>query len=320
LAVIFKKASMTRIITFSIIILVSLQSSCGSDREPKIYSDKQRIESDLQVITKTPKSRNYLNIETLDFVAQYVFDELSKTCDTVYYQTYFVDGIEYKNVIATIGVKKKERIVIGAHYDVAGNQDGADDNASGTAGLLELARLISKDTLNSRIDFVAYSLEEPPYFRTEQMGSYIHAKSLHDNGAQIKGMICLEMIGYYNDSKNSQDYPLGLLKLFYGNKGNYITVVQKFGNGKFGREVRRKMANQGLIRTKSFKSPKSLPGVDFSDHLNYWKFGYSAVMITNTAFYRNKNYHKVSDKMETLDINRMSLVIDEVYLTLKELK
>jgi hypothetical protein len=311
---------MTRILTFSIIIIASLQSSCGSDRIPKVYSDKLRIEKDLQVITKTPKSRNYLNIETLNFVAQYIFDELSKTCDTVYYQTYIVEGIEYKNVIATIGVKKKERIVIGAHYDVAGNQEGADDNASGIAGLLELARLISKDTLNSRIDFVAYSLEEPPYFRTEQMGSYIHAKSLHDNGVQIKGMICLEMIGYYNDNKNSQDYPLGLLKLFYGNKGNYITVVQKFGNGKFGREVRRKMKNQGLMETKSFKSTKSLPGVDFSDHLNYWKFGYSAVMITNTAFYRNKNYHKVSDKMETLDINRMSMVIDEVYLTLKELK
>jgi Zn-dependent M28 family amino/carboxypeptidase len=231
-----------------------------------------------------------------------------------------VNGVEYKNVVATIGLKKKERIIVGAHYDVAGDQEGADDNASGIVGLLELARLISRDTLSNRIDFVAYSLEEPPFFRTEQMGSFIHAKSLYENKERIRGMICLEMIGYFDENKNSQDYPIGFLKLFYGNKGDYITVVQKFGNGRFGRQIKRKMKGQDLIRTKSFKSFKSLPGVDFSDHLNYWKFDFSAVMITNTAFYRNKNYHQVTDKMETLDVNKMSKVIDEVYLTLKHLK
>jgi hypothetical protein len=113
---------------------------------------------------------------------------------------------------------------------------------------------------------------------------------------------------------------LGFLKHFYGNKGDYITVVQKFGNGKFGRQVKRLMKNQRLIRTKSFRASAKLPGVDFSDHQNYWKYGYNAVMITNTAFYRNKNYHKPTDTMETLDLKRMALVIDEVYLTLKKLK
>jgi hypothetical protein len=310
----------TRTIIIAIIISCSLQSSCRADRQSFRYSDTLRIEQDLRIITKTQKSRNYQNIETLNFVAQYIFKELEKTCDTVYYQSYKVNGIEYKNVIGVIGLKKQERIVVGAHYDVAGDQEGADDNASGIVGLLELARLISKDTLRNRVDFVAYSLEEPPFFRTEQMGSFIHAKSLYDNKERIRGMICLEMIGYFNENKESQDYPIGFLKLFYGSKGNYITVVQKFGNGRFGRQIKRKMKSQGLIRTKSFKSLKSLPGVDFSDHLNYWKYDFKAVMITNTAFYRNKNYHQVSDKMETLDLNKMSQVIDEVYLTLKQLK
>ncbi len=186
--------------------------------------------------------------------------------------------------------------------------------------MLELTRLLSKDTLNNQIDFVAFSLEEPPFFGTEYMGSFIHAKSLFDKGEKIKGMICLEMIGYFNDSKKSQDYPVGILKLFYGSKADFITVVQKFGNGKFGRQVNRKMRKLDLIKTKSFKGPKALPGIDFSDHRNYWKFGYSSVMITNTAFYRNKNYHKATDKMETLNINKMSLVIDEVYLTVKQFK
>jgi hypothetical protein len=309
-----------RIAITTFVIIGLLQGSCKGERKIERFSDVKRIENDLITITKTDKSRNYLNIATLNFVAQYIFDEFSKNCDTVYYQPYIVNGRVYKNVIGSIGLDKKEKIVVGAHYDVAGNQEGADDNASGIVGLIELSRLIAKDSLNYRIDFVAYTLEEPPFFRTEQMGSYIHAKSLYDSGEKIKGMICLEMIGYFNEAKDSQDYPIGFLKLFFGNKGDYITIVQKYGNGKFGRQINRLMKNQGSIRTKSFKSPESLPGIDFSDHLNYWKFDYSAVMITNTAFYRNKNYHEPTDKIETLDLNKMGLVIDEVYCTLKHYK
>ena len=123
-----------------------------------------------------------------------------------------------KNIICSINTDKKERIVIGAHYDVCGDQDGADDNASGVAGLLELARLLKHEKLNYRIDFVAYTLEEPPFFGTENMGSSIHAKYISDNKISLKGMISLEMIGYFNDKPHSQKYPLSFLKWFYGNK------------------------------------------------------------------------------------------------------
>lgn len=282
-------------------------------------ADTTRIKQDLKTITKTSKSRSYLNIDILNQVAEYIYKELSKTCDTVYYQTYLVNGNEYKNVIGSIGTKNKERIVVGAHYDVADDQEGADDNASGVVGVLELSRLLFKQNVNYRIDFVAFSLEEPPFFRSQNMGSYVHAKSLFDNNIELKGMICLEMIGYFNDNPRSQNYPLGLFKLFYGNKGDFITVVQKPDNGKFGKQVKKLMKKEGIIKTKSFTSPAFLPGVDFSDHRNYWKFGYSAVMITNTAFFRNQNYHQTSDKLETLDIRRMALVIDEIYEILKKL-
>lgn len=283
-------------------------------------SDTVILRHHLQQITKTAHSRNHQNISTLNSVAKYIYDEFSKYCDTIYYQTYTVNGTEYKNVVGLIGQLNSDKIVIGAHYDVAGEQEGADDNASGVVGLLELARLLSVENLKYRIELVAYTLEEPPYFRTEQMGSYIHAESLSRKGEGIKGMICLEMIGYFSDVPGSQDYPVGLLSLFYGNKGNYITVVQKFGNGRFGREIKRRMKSQNIIRTKSLKAPARLEGIDFSDHLNYWKFGYRAVMITNTAFYRNKNYHHSTDRMETLDLNRMSQVIDEVFLSVKTMK
>jgi len=302
------------------IIFFLLLSSCGVTSIHDRYSDMVRIKNDLTIITKTEKSRNYQNPETLNSVALYIFNELSKSCDTVYFQTYLVNGIEYKNVIGSIGRNRIEKIVIGAHYDVAGEQEGADDNASGVVGVLELARLLSKEPLKYQIEFVAYTLEEPPFFGGNEMGSYIHAKSIFDKGEKIKGMICLEMIGYFNDYPKSQDYPVGFLKLFYGDKGNYITVVQKFGNGAFGRQVKRLMKRQDLINTKSFKGPASLQGVDFSDHRNYWKFNYSAVMISNTAFYRNENYHENTDKLETLDLNRMGLVIDELYMTVKKIK
>ncbi len=301
-----------------VLFSLSLQG-CQTEKAITSYSDTTRLKNDLMVITQTAKPRNHLNIKTLDYVAEYIFNELSINCDTVYYQKYSINGMEYKNVIGVTGLDKKEKLVIGAHYDVAGNQDGADDNASGVVGLLELSRLVSKEDLHYQIEFVAYTLEEPPYFRTDSMGSHVHAKSLYTNNEKLKGMICLEMIGYFNENKHSQDYPIGFLKFFYGNRGDYITVVQKFGNGRFGRLVKRKMKKQDLIKTKSFRAPAKLPGIDFSDHLNYWRYGYDAVMITNTAFYRNKNYHKPADKLETLDIKQMGLVIDEVFLTLSSL-
>jgi hypothetical protein len=132
-------------------------------------------------------------------------------------------------------------------------------------------------------------------------------------------MISLEMIGYFKDEKRSQSYPVKLLSLFYGNRGNYITLVKKFGAGQFARRFGRKYKSTGSIRAKKFTGPPALAGIDFSDHLNYWKFGFSALMVTDTSFFRNKNYHTAGDTMETLDIARMAKVIDGVYNALTDL-
>ena len=218
------------------------------------------------------------------------------------------------------GPENAPRIVVGAHYDVCGYQQGADDNASGVAGLLELARLLQNQKLNFRIELVAYTLEEPPFFRTKNMGSYIHAKSLSDAKVNVLGMISLEMIGYFKDEKGTQDYPTALLKLIYGSRGNFITLVRKFGAGKFACQFNRAFRQTNVIRTKAFVGPAALPGIDFSDHLNYWAFGFSALMVTDTAFYRNKNYHEPTDTLETLDLKRMAKVIDGVYLALLKLQ
>ncbi|MFK8038399.1 MAG: M28 family peptidase [Crocinitomicaceae bacterium] len=283
-------------------------------------TDTVSIKQHLKTIINTEKPRNHRNLESLNFVADYIYKDFKKYADSVYYQPYEADGKTYKNVIAVFGRNNSKTVVVGAHYDVCGNQDGADDNATGVVGLLELAKLLNGQTLNHRIELVAYTLEEPPYFRSEKMGSYIHAKSLSDRKVDVYGMFCLEMIGYFDDAKKSQDYPIGLLSLVYGNRGNYITLVNKVVKGRFSRKFNKKFRKYRQIRTKRFTAPAKLPGIDFSDHLNYWLFGYSAMMITDTAFYRNKNYHENTDTIETLDLLRMSKVIETVFLTLTNLK
>lgn len=283
-------------------------------------SDTLRIRKNLELIVNTENYRMYKNIDVLDTVANRIKREFSKNTSEVKFQEFIVDGKNYKNVIASFGPKEAKRIIIGAHYDVCSHQDGADDNASGVAGLLELASLLKNDSLTYRIDLVAYTLEEPPYFYTEQMGSYIHAKSLSDNNIPVYGMISLEMLGYYSDQVDSQDYPFALMKMIYGGKGNYITVVQKPLSGEFAKNFKKSYFKNNSIIAKSFTAPSSVGGIDLSDHLNYWRFNYSAIMLTNTAFFRNHNYHKESDKIGTLNIPKMGLAIDGVYRTILELQ
>jgi hypothetical protein len=279
-------------------------------------SDTTRIVQHMTKITKTEQSRNYKQLNQLNATADYILEVFSQYSDSAYFQEFKVADRIYKNVICTFGPSDAKTIVIGAHYDVCQEQEGADDNASGVVGLLELARLLKNEKLKYKIELVAYTLEEPPFFRTEYMGSFIHAQSLQQAKTDVLGMICLEMIAYFSDKKGSQEYPIGLMSLFYGKKGNYITMIKKTGAGKFARKFSSSYKKKKTIRTKRFTGPKSIQGIDFSDHLNYWKFGYSAVMVTDTAFYRNRNYHQKSDTMETLDFHRMSKVIDGVFTVL----
>jgi hypothetical protein len=302
-----------------IFILASILLLCGchsSNGKVENHSQRALVQVYLEMLTTTNIYRNYEHPEQLNKTANMIESVFAKFADTVYTQEYKVEGKIYKNVICSFGTKNTKRIIVGAHYDVCGNQLGADDNASGVVGLLELARLLKGQQLNYRIDLVAYTLEEPPFFRTEFMGSYVHAKSLVDEKADVYGMVSLEMIGYFKDEPHSQNYPIKGLSLLYGNKGNFITLVSKFWGGFFANEFCNTFESKARIETKRFKAPAFVTGVDFSDHLNYWKLGFNAIMITDTAFMRNPNYHQPTDMMETLDLDRMGKVIDAVFETL----
>lgn len=301
-----------RILSIGILITTAVHAQTDADTT--------RIRNHLLALTQTETPRNYKHPDQLNHVAAYIHAEFESFADTTFYQSYEVNGVHYRNVIARFGKADGPRIIVGAHYDVCGNQEGADDNASGISGLLELARLLDGQTPERTIELVAYTLEEPPYFRTNYMGSYIHAKKLSEEGVEVVSMISLEMIGFFRDEKHSQDYPIGLLRLFYGSRGNYITLVNKLSKGKGSRIFTRTMKRSARLPVKKFNGPKKLTGIDFSDHLNYWKFGFSACMVTDTAFYRNKNYHQYSDQIGTLDLNRMKLVIDGVFFSILNLK
>ena len=240
----------------------------------------------LEQIIGNDSYRNYKNIEELQRVSAWIKEQMRLFGIPCQYQTYSVNGLGYRNVVCNLAAGHADKVIVGAHYDVFGEQQGADDNASGVAGVIETARILAqqKSQLTQNIEFVFYTLQEPPFFKTEQMGSYIHAKSV-------------------------QDYPVGL-KWVYPNHANYIAAVSNVQSYDLGAKYCEEMRTLNRLECQRLVAPSFVSGMEFSDHLNYWKFDIPAVMITDTAFFRNKNYHTEKDTLKTLNIGKMANVID----------
>jgi hypothetical protein len=291
----------------------------GGKPSPERTVDPSRLQEHVRKLSIEFSPRDESHIENLDQAAAYIKDQFSQTTALVSEQPYRVQGKSYRNVIAQFGPESKERIVVGAHYDVAGPLPGADDNASGVAGLIELARLLSRQQPPMRVELVAFTLEEPPYFRTTAMGSSVHAESLRQQNIQVRVMFSLEMIGYFSDAPNSQHFPVGILGALYPSTGSFIAVVGRLGDWSLVRRTKATMRNASPLPVYSINAPTFIPSIDFSDQLNYWHAGYSALMITDTAFFRNRNYHTAQDTEEKLDYKRMAMVVEGVYASVVEL-
>ena len=279
-------------------------------------ADPARLEADVRHLAASNPSRAYHNVAALDAAAEYVEAEFAKAGCSPERQTFKVGGHDYHNIICSFGPEDAPRIVIGAHYDVAGDDNpGADDNASAVAGVLELARMIKAGApeLSRRIDLVAFSLEEPPNFRSETMGSYVHAQSLLAQKTKVDLMISVEMIGYFSDEPGSQSYPLSFLKLFYPDRGNFIGVIGRTFDRRSVSRVKKLMRTSEELPVHSINAPALIPGIDYSDHWGFWQHGLPAVMVTDTAFLRNPNYHMPTDLPETLDYRRMALTVNGLY-------
>jgi Zn-dependent M28 family amino/carboxypeptidase len=266
----------------------------------------------VEMISQRFAPRDVDHPENLAKLADYLAGEFKSFGARVSYQDFTFEHLNYKNVLAEYGPETAEVVVIGAHYDTAGDQPGADDNASGVAGLLELGRLLAQTKLTTKVVLAAYTLEEPPLFGTDSMGSAVHAQSLRTNGTSVTLMISLEMIGYFSDRPKSQRFPFSLLKLFYPSAGNFIIVVDRVFSDQ-ARRLKQRMSAISDLPVYSINAPAWVPGVDFSDHVNFWKRGYPAVMVTDTSFYRNDAYHSRGDSTERLDYFKMAQVVGGVF-------
>jgi len=271
--------------------------------------DPRRIERRVRELVERFHPRDGGHPENMRRAAAWIAGELARTGAAVSEQEVLADGARYVNVVAAFGPATEDVVAVGAHYDVAGEMPGADDNASGVGGLLELADLLRDAPLATRVELVAFANEEAPYFATPGMGSEVYARSLVAARRRVRGMIGLEMLGCFTDAPGSQRLPFGVLRLVYPSTGNFIAVVGNLAGAGIVRRVKRSMREGSDLPVESINAPALVPGVDLSDHSSFWRRGLPAVMITDTAFYRNPRYHTGNDTPETLDYARMAEVV-----------
>jgi Zn-dependent M28 family amino/carboxypeptidase len=251
--------------------------------------------------------------ENLARAAELIDRELSSAGYKVERQTYEVarDAVRVDNVIVELrGTSRpKEIVVIGAHYDCVPGTAGADDNASGVAALLALARRFAGAKPARTLRFIAFINEEPPHFQSQDMGSWQYAKRCRDRRENVVAMVSLETIGYYDDRRGSQQYPAPLAAL-YPDTGNFIAFASNVGSrGLLSRCVKSFRAATSFP-AESAAMPEAIPGIAWSDQWSFWQFGWKAIMVTDTAPFRNPHYHQSSDRPETLNYERLAHVVD----------
>jgi len=254
--------------------------------------------------------RNVFAYESLQKTAQYIEDNFKKFRYEVQSQEFTVQMRKVRNLIAEIpgGAKANEIVVIGAHYDTVYDCPGADDNSSGVAALLELARLLKESHPARTVRFVAFVNEEPPWFQTDDMGSLVYAEQAHKLKENIVAAISIETIGMYSDAKGSQQYPAGF-KSLYPSKGDFIAFIGNVGSLGLVRDAVRSFRASTRFPSEGSAVPAAIPGVGWSDQWAFWEQGYPAIMVTDTATFRNPNYHQPTDKPDTLDYDRMARVV-----------
>ncbi len=279
------------------------------------YAQKTKLYNHVDFLTDLRPYRNYKNLESLEDAAKYIEYHFEQYGLSPRSQSWRAKGNSYDNVIASYNAHKAKKLIVGAHYDVFGDQPGADDNASAVAGLIETARLIAEDQpeLDYGIEFVAYCLEEPPFYATRNMGSYVHAQSLSESQADVIGMICYEMIGYFSDEPNSQNFPHTSLEQIYPDTANFIMVVGVKANTAFNQKIYKHMSADAKIDVQIIEFPDKDGLAGMSDQQSYWRFGYNALMINDTSFMRNPHYHEKTDTIDTLVFDKKTAVGDACY-------
>jgi hypothetical protein len=274
----------------------------------------RRLSDHVKYLSVTVGERNIHRAGSLSVSTDYLRRNLAQSGYTVTERGYESDGHEVSNLEAKlVGLESDARaIVVGAHYDSVSKTVGADDNASGVAATLELARMLQGSKPRRTIRFVFFVNEEPPYFQTEQMGSLVYARQLRNEGISVSAMISLEMLGFYSDAPRSQKYP-ALLSLFYPSRGNFLGFVGNSESRDLVRRATLKFRESAEFPSEGVAAPASWPGIGWSDQWSFWQQGYPAIMITDTALFRNPYYHTSLDTVDKLNFEKMARAVEGVY-------
>jgi len=242
--------------------------------------------------------------------ADWIEAEWKKSGYEVKRQTYEVSGVACCNLEVEIHgtTLPEEIVVIGAHYDSVVGTAGANDNGSGVATVLALAKRFSQHKTDRTLRFVMFVNEEPPYFQTAQMGSWVYARRCRQRNENITAMLTPETIGYYSDQPGSQRYP-SPMDQFYPSTGNFIGFVGNTGSAALVRQVVAAFRQHEPFPSEGGAPPEAIPGVGFSDHWSFWQEGYPGVMVTDTAMFRYPHYHHAEDTPDKIDFDRMARVV-----------
>jgi Zn-dependent M28 family amino/carboxypeptidase len=311
-------------VTGFVLYMTAMPGSSFSGKLQPLSAEEIQIKTNLtrhiSYLADDIGERNVIAYEPLQKTAQYIENSLKKFGYEVKSQEYVVQMRKVRNLIAEIhgGARANEIVIIGAHYDTVYDCPGADDNTSGVSALLELARILKTSHPSRTLRFVAFVNEEPPWFQTDQMGSLVYAEQAHKLKENIVAAVSIETIGMYSDAEGSQQYPSGF-KSFYPSKGNFIAFVGDLGSRTLVRDAVRSFRTSTMFPSEGSAVPAAIPGVGWSDHWSFWQEGYPAIMVTDTAPFRNPNYHQPTDRPDTLDFNRVARVIHGLVSVVRDL-
>lgn len=279
-----------------------------------------RLKADVTHLAGTIGERNLIKYPQLLLARDFIRREWESMGYTVKPQAYRIGQRDYENLECLIPGQSRYTVVVGAHYDSASGCPAADDNGSGVAALLALSRHFKQRAGKPRhsLRLVAFVNEEPPHFVASTMGSLVYARHCQKRADKIKAMLSLETLGYYSDQPGSQKYPPPL-NLAYPSKGNFIAFVGNLESGPLVQRCLGTFRKNASFPSEGAALSDELPGVGWSDHWSFWQIGVPALMVTDTAPFRNPHYHQSSDTPEKLDYLRMARVVEGLQRVVEDL-
>jgi Zn-dependent M28 family amino/carboxypeptidase len=265
------------------------------------------------------REHNFFNPAELEAAAQYIEKSFAGLGYAVPTQRFPSGPSEVRNIEVEVqgSARASEIVIVGAHYDSVLGAPGANDNGSGVAAVIELARLFGGSSPSRSLRFVTFVNEEPPFSHSDAMGSRHYSRRARERGESIVAMFSLETIGYYSERPGSQHYPFPL-SFFYPSTGNFIAFVSNLSSRGLLHEAIAGFRRHAGFPSEGAAAPAFLPGVDWSDHWSFWKEGFPALMVTDTAPYRYPHYHTMQDTPDKVDYERLARVVTGLHGMLRE--